>query len=201
MKNKILASLKTRFSGVDDAILTRIAEKKAIGITDESQIDSIVEGITFQDVLNSYGDYRANSAQQTAVANYERKHGIKDGKPIETPPPAPDLDVKKLISEAMAEAVNPLKTQIEALQQEKAESERKALIASKAKEYGIPDGFVPMLNIDDKADLDVFMKEAKQMFANIGFKGAVPPASGGGAKTESEEIASLIRKGTEEAKK
>lgn len=201
MKNKILASLKTKFSGVDDAILTRIAEKKAIGITDESQIDSIVEGIAFQDVLNSYGDYRANSAQQTAVANYERKHGIKDGKPIETPPPAPDLDVKKLISEALAEAVNPLKEQIATYQQEKAESERKALIASKAKEYGIPDGFVPMLKIDDEADLDVYMKEAKQMFANIGFKGAVPPDHGDGAKTESEEIASLIRKGTEEAKK
>lgn len=39
-------------------------------------------GVTFQQVLESYGDSRATEAQQTAVSNYEKKHGLKDGKQV-----------------------------------------------------------------------------------------------------------------------
>ena len=53
---QILAGLKTKFQGVEDATLQRIASKKAEGVTDESKVNSIVEGISFQDVLTSYGD-------------------------------------------------------------------------------------------------------------------------------------------------
>ena len=81
---QILAGLQTKFTGVDTAILTRIATKKAEGITDETKVNSIVEGISFSDVLNSYGDFRAGDASKTAVSNYEKKHNLKDGKPIET---------------------------------------------------------------------------------------------------------------------
>ena len=50
---QILAGLQTKFTGVDTAILTRIATKKAEGITDETKVNSIIEGISFSDVLNS----------------------------------------------------------------------------------------------------------------------------------------------------
>ena len=69
---------------MDTAILTRIATKKAEGVTDETKVNSIVEGISFSDVLNSYGDFRAGDASKTAVTNYEKRHNLKDGKPIET---------------------------------------------------------------------------------------------------------------------
>ena len=81
---QILAGLQQKFTGVDTAILTRIATKKAEGVTDETKVNSIVEGISFSDVLNSYGDFRAGDASKTAVSNYEKKHNLKDGKPIET---------------------------------------------------------------------------------------------------------------------
>lgn len=85
MKEKLLALLKTKFQGVDDAILDRIATKKAEGVTDEAQLPTIMEGIGFQDVLTSYGDFRAGDASVKAVSNYEKKHNIKDGKPIGQP--------------------------------------------------------------------------------------------------------------------
>ena len=50
---QILAGLQQKFTGVDTAILTRIAAKKAEGVTDETKVNSIVEGISFSDVLNS----------------------------------------------------------------------------------------------------------------------------------------------------
>ena len=81
---QILAGLQQKFAGVDTAILTRIATKKAEGVTDETKVNSIIEGINFSDVLNSYGDFRAGDASKTAVSNYEKKHNLKDGKPIET---------------------------------------------------------------------------------------------------------------------
>ena len=68
---QILAGLQQKFAGVDTAILTRIATKKAEGVTDETKVNSIVEGISFSDVLNSYGDFRAGDASKTAVTNYE----------------------------------------------------------------------------------------------------------------------------------
>ena len=64
---QILAGLQQKFAGVDTAILTRIATKKAEGVTDETKVNSIVEGISFSDVLNSYGDFRAGDASKTAV--------------------------------------------------------------------------------------------------------------------------------------
>ena len=86
---QILAGLQTKFSGVDTATLTRIATKKAEGVTDETKVNSIAEGISFSDVMNNYGNFRAGQAQVSAVSNYEKKHGLKDGKPIENPKPEP----------------------------------------------------------------------------------------------------------------
>lgn len=79
MKQLILNALKAKFQGVSDAILDRIATKLAKTVTSEEQVATAVEGVTFQQVLESYGDSRATEAQQTAVRNYENKYGLKDG--------------------------------------------------------------------------------------------------------------------------
>lgn len=95
MKVKILAALKTKFTGVQDAILNRVADKILSGgkVTKEEDIATAVDGVTFQQVLEMYGDSRANEASATAVRNYENTHHLKDGKPTEgagagTTPPA-----------------------------------------------------------------------------------------------------------------
>ncbi len=53
--------------------LTRIAIKKTESVTDVTKVNSIVEGVSFSDVLNSYGDFRAGDTSKTAVTNYERR--------------------------------------------------------------------------------------------------------------------------------
>lgn len=85
MKKQIFEALKTKFPGVQDAILNRIADKLAKTVTKEEEVATSVEGVTFQQVLESYGDSRATEAQQTAVSTYEKKYNIKDGKPVEDP--------------------------------------------------------------------------------------------------------------------
>lgn len=207
IQEQILAGLQTKFTGVDTALLTRIATKRAEGITDASQVNSIVEGINFTDVLNSYGDYRANGAVASAVQNYEKKHNLKDGKPIEepnpnpqpNPNPKPSDDMATIIANAVSAAVKPLSEKLTQFEAGKAAQERSAQIAAKAKEYGIPESFVPMLKIADDADLDTFMKDAKQSFANIGFQGVTPPeAAETKVEKENDAIAKMISDGTKQ---
>lgn len=80
IKDEIFALLKTKFEGVDDATIGRVADKLAKTATDAS---AAVDGCTFAQVLEMYGDSRATEASLSAVRNYERKHGLKDGKAIE----------------------------------------------------------------------------------------------------------------------
>lgn len=81
MKQKLFEALKAKFSGVDADILDRIATMLAKTVTEESGVTTAVEGVTqeFISVIEGYGDSRATGAQKTAVANYERKHNLKDG--------------------------------------------------------------------------------------------------------------------------
>lgn len=84
MKKKILEALKAKFEGVSEAILDRIATKLAKTATTDEQVTTAVEGVTLQQVIESYGDSRATEAQQTAIRNYETKHNLKDGEPKKT---------------------------------------------------------------------------------------------------------------------
>lgn len=201
---QILAGLQTKFSGVDTAILTRIATKKAEGVTDEAKVNSIVEGISFSDVLNSYGDFRAGDASKTAVTNYEKKHGLKEGKPIEKPNPNPNPkpedktdDMATIIANAVSAAVKPLSDELAQFKAEKSQATRQEQILAKAKEYGIPETFAKRYAIPDDADLDTYFKDVKQEFANIGFSGVTPPESAEQKiEKENESIAGMISEGT-----
>ncbi|WP_347145816.1 hypothetical protein [Parabacteroides goldsteinii] len=204
MKEKILALLKTKFPGVDEATLIRIAEKKATGVTDESQVQPIVDGVSFQDVLNSYGDFRANGAVSSAVINYEKKHNLKDGKPIENPNPNPEEKKEDVPAwaQVLIDSNKNLSTELSALKQEKLQATRQEQILSKAKEYGIPETQAKRYGIPDDADLDAYFKDVKQELSNEGFEGVKAPES---AETKiennSQELASFIGKGTEELTK
>ena len=203
---QILAGLKTKFAGVDAAILTRIATKKAEGVTDASQVQTIVDGVGFSDVLNSYGDFRANGAVASAVSNYEKKHNLKDGNPIENPNPQPTPspqpapkpdDMATIIANAVSAAVKPLSDKLAQFETEKLQATRQEQIMAKAKESGIPETFAKRYAIPDDADLDAYFKDAKQELANIGFSGATPPESAEQKiEKENESIAGMISEGT-----
>ena len=195
----ILAGLQQKFTGVDTAILTRIAIKKAEGITDETKVNSIVEGISFSDVLNSYGDFRAGDASKTAVTNYEKKHNLKDGKPVENPNPKPEEkeDDVPAWAQALIDSNKSLSDKLTQFETEKAQATRSQQILAKAKEYGIPENYAKRCAIKDDEDLDAYFKDLKQEFANDGFKGVTPPESAEEKiEKESESIAKMIDEGT-----
>lgn len=205
MKKKILEALQTKFQGVEESILSRIAEKKANGVTDESQVPTIVEGVSLQDVLTSYGDFRAGQASATAVKNYEKEHKLKDGKKLEekeeptkpTPQESGSEDVPSW-ARSLIESNKSLSEKLTAFEAEKTKAARSEQISSKAKEYGIPTSLLPMLNISDDADLDEYFSGAKQTIADLGFKAAKAPESGAENKTDVDSLAEKIASGTKE---
>lgn len=83
MRRKLIAALATRFAGVEAKTLGRIADKlmESKTIETDEDVNSAVEEVTFAEILKSYGDSRAAEATKSAVSNYEKKHGLKDGKP------------------------------------------------------------------------------------------------------------------------
>lgn len=204
---QILAGLKTKFQGVEDATLQRIASKKAEGVTDESKVNSIVEGISFQDVLTSYGDYRADGAQKTAVSNYEKKHNIKDGKPIEEPKPQDPLPTPTpqtteqvpAWAQSLIDSNKTLSEKLAAMDAKTKADERNQQIADVAKSFGIPEFAYKGKQIADDADLNQYFTDLKQEMQNSGFQFVKSPEEGNHEhKSEISSIAEQINKGTQE---
>jgi hypothetical protein len=200
---QILAGLQQKFAGVDTATLTRIATKKAEGVTDETKVTSIVEGISFQDVMQNYGDFRAGQAQTSAVSNYEKKHRLKDGKPIEDPEEKKDekKDDKKDEVPAWAQALidsnKTLSEKLTAYEAEKAQAQRNSQISEVAKKYGIPEFMLKDRNIPENTDLDTYFKDMKQDMSNSGFKFAQAPETAEQKQDkEASEFAKMIEADT-----
>lgn len=104
MKKELLAALKAKFEGVNENILSRIADKLAKTTTKEEDVATAVSGVTIQQIIEGYGDSRATEAQQSAVRNYEEKYGLKDGERVQEPKLKPQEETipewaKQLVAE------------------------------------------------------------------------------------------------------
>lgn len=85
MKKELIEALAAKFEGVSASIIDRIATKLAKTVKTADDVKTAVDGVTLQQVIESYGDSRAteaaNTARENAVKDYETRHGLKDGKP------------------------------------------------------------------------------------------------------------------------
>lgn len=80
IKRFILDSLKTKFAGIDEKVLNRIAAIAVKTVKSEEEAKTYVEELTLQQVIDSYTDSRTTDAQEKAIKSYEEKFGLKDGK-------------------------------------------------------------------------------------------------------------------------
>ena len=133
MKKQILNALKAKFEGVSDSVLNRIAEKLAKTVTKEEDVTTAIEGVSLQQVIDSYADGRATEASQSAVSNYEKKHGLKDGVKADDggeqkkEPKAKTedgYDIGAMIAAVVKEAVTPLTEQLQAINGDKIQNAR-----------------------------------------------------------------------------
>lgn len=139
MKAKIFEALKAKFEGVSDQILEVKAGSLAKTITSEEQIAPAVEGVTLQQVIESYGDHRATGATKTAVMNYEQRHRLKDGKPIvgggdgDEPDPSPKPNTSPSIADEIAKAIKPLADELTEIKRRELDGARLTALQDKLK--------------------------------------------------------------------
>ena len=201
MKKKIIELLATKFEGVSENILSRIADKLSKTITSEDDLEDAVSKVTFQTVIESYADSRVTEAQKTAVENYKKKHNINDDA-TPTPSQQPQLQPEQPKSSAdempewaktLVESNKALSAKIAAMESEKVGNSRKAKLQDAVK--GLPEAIAnryakdfARLQFKDDADFDGWLNEVAPEMAAVAKDFAKPrfnaPKSGGAAKTE-----------------
>ena len=136
MKEQILQALKAKFTGGNANILSRVADMLAKTVTDEKQVATAVEGVTQEliDLIESYGDSRATDTQKTAILNYEKKHGLKNGVKVEQKPteametkPAESNETPSW-AKALIESNKQLTERLNKMEGEKTKASRKAVL-------------------------------------------------------------------------
>ena len=83
IRKTALEALKTKFDGIDESVLSRVAS--TISKTAKTEEDALakVEDMTLQGVINSYTDSRVSDASEKITKTFEEKYGVKnpdDGK-------------------------------------------------------------------------------------------------------------------------
>lgn len=222
MKQQILTALKAKFVGVSDAILDRVATKLAQTVTTAEQVQTAVDGVTFQQVLESYGDSRATQATQTAIHNYETKYGLKDGVKVTPPetqppvvppvtppvtPPAGGAEAVPAWAQALIESNNSLKNELAQMKTDRTTETRKQQISTLIEK--LPENLrkaysrTPVDGLTDEqftALVGEITTEVGDIQSSIQQKGAVfgkPAAQNGGnqgAELTKEQIAAISQR-------
>ncbi len=221
-KQQILEALQAKFKGGNAGVLNWIATQLAKTVTAAEQVQTAVDGITqeYVSMMESYGDSRATSSAQTAVGNYETKHGLKDGKPVQKPAPQQQqqqgaqppvtqpqggaevpawaqaiIDSNKAVNERLARFENERTTTTR-------KSQLSAIIAKLPEKLRKPYERIPLDSLKDE-DFDKLITEVTSevdgINADMRQNGAIftPPASaqqGSGAKATDAEVDAVVAK-------
>jgi hypothetical protein len=209
MKEKLLALLVAKFLGVSKATLERIAEKKAGSVSDESQLQSVADSIDFGQVLQSEVDAKITDSNKKAIQNYESKHKLKDGQPVEDPPappvnPTPPVKDEPEWFKSYREAQEQKIKDLEAKNQERETKEKlitlKSSLKTKLGEKKIPESYWSKrnLNVESDEQLDALVTEIesdytafKQELVDSGVVIDKPVDSGGAGGDEDSFISQM----------
>jgi len=227
MKAKILEALQKKFSDVSASMLEPTAKKLAKTTTKEEDVATSVEGVTIQQVIESYSDFRANQASETAgknaVAAYEKQHGLKDGTKIDekggAPAPKPNSTNKtdKTNEEEPEWAKQMRKRQEQILKRyadedaAKTQGELGGKLVSLLKEKGVRESFygpaIKGRTFKDEAEVTAYADELAKSFEDDnqavanGKTGQTPHASQGSASGEDDPLLKSVQDKTAEMAK
>ena len=200
MKEKILVALKTKYKtfGFGDKAFDGVADYLSKTVTEDGQIETAIGGVegllkAFQGDIDSVRNEKSGLQKQLD----ELKKQIE--KPKEEEKPKEDVPAW---AQALIDANKNLSEKLTSYEQERAQAQRNAQIASVAKKYGIPDFMLKDRTIPENTDLDAYFKDVKQELTNAGFQeNKAPETSEQRIAKENHDIAAMINKGTEEINK
>ena len=142
MKEKILALLKTKFTGVREDGLNLLAGVLAFQIDTEEKASEVVGALTADQVSSYISEWRKAADAEITKSNKTYEEGLKKkfdfvekGKADPQPNPKPEPDnIAEIIAKAVKEATQPLADKLSGLELEKASTARLNALNEKLKE-------------------------------------------------------------------
>lgn len=201
MNKIILEALTAKFEGVNAEILTRVAEKLATKATTEEEAKALAEGVSFQDLLDRYADYRVQqaSSKQPKPAPQEPKPAPAPQEPKQTNEP----------SDVLPEWAKELKAELESYKAQEANAKRLGKLKDILKELpeslrGRYERDFSRLTFKDDEDFTQWVEELTPDVSSIleDYKkmgGSVTNPKGGGGNQE-PTISAELQKKIDEAK-
>lgn len=201
MNKIILEALTAKFEGVNAEILTRVAEKLATKATTEEEAKALAEGVSFQDLLDRYADYRVQQA-----SSKQPKPAPQEPKPAPAPqePKQPNEP-----SDVLPEWAKELKAELESYKAQEANAKRLGKLKDILKDLpeslrGRYERDFSRLTFKDDEDFTQWVEELTPDVSSIleDYKkmgGSVTNPKGGGGNQE-PTISAELQKKIEEAK-
>lgn len=201
MNKIILEALTAKFEGVNAEILTRVADKLATKATTEEEAKALADGVSFQDLLDRYGDYRAQQA-----SSKQPKPAPQEPKPAPAPqePKQPNEP-----SDVLPEWAKELKAELESYKAQEANAKRLGKLKDILKELpeslrGRYERDFSRLTFKDDEDFTQWVEELTPDVSSIleDYKkmgGSVTNPKGGGGNQE-PTISAELQKKIDEAK-
>lgn len=206
MNKIILEALTAKFEGVNAEILTRVAEKLATKATTEEEAKALAEGVSFQDLLDRYADYRVQQASSKQPKPAPQEPKPNDPKPAPAPQePKPNNEP----SDVLPEWAKELKAELESYKAQEANAKRLGKLKDILKELpeslrGRYERDFSRLTFKDDEDFTQWVEELTPDVSSIleDYKkmgGSVTNPKGGGGNQE-PNISAELQKKIEEAK-
>ena len=168
MKEKFLEQFKDKVKdfGLSDKAIAALAEQGCEGFNDDTTEEDVTKQVDFMvRIAKSMQGEVTRKTQRTK----DSKDSTKDSKDSKDDKGDDDDDMPAWFSKFQSkqtEAINALKTELAEMKTAKTKADRDALIASKAKEMGIPAGLIKHVTIGEDADIDETLTNLKQELVN-----------------------------------
>ena len=166
-----------RAQGISEGYAERV--QKAFGVETETGAEAAVKAFkeNILPAIEEAGKETTEEARRAAVAEYEKTHGLKDGKP-NTPSPTDPIPQKPLptgeINAALRDWIENQNKQLQELRaeinQSKAErtrAERQAEAKAAIQKAGLPDSWTERIRTDTETPLEEQVKALSEEFTAI----------------------------------
>lgn len=165
-----------RAQGISEGYAERV--QKAFGVETETGAEAAVKAFkeNILPAIEAAGKEATEEARRAAIADYEKTHGLKDGKPV--PSPTDPMPQKPLptgeINAALRDWIENQNKQLQALRaeinQSKAErtrAERQAEAKAAIQKAGLPDSWTERIRTDSETPLEEQVKALSEEFTAI----------------------------------
>lgn len=165
-----------RAQGISEGYAERV--QKAFGVETETGAEAAVKAFkeNILPAIEEAGKETTEEARRAAIADYEKTHGLKDGKPVPSPTdpmpqkPLPTGEINAALRdwiENQNKQLQELRAEINQSKAERTRAERQAEAKAAIQKAGLPDSWAERIRTDAETSLEEQVKALSEEFTAI----------------------------------